>query len=98
MSGGHWNYLGPKIQIQLEEIADDPAVKEHWPLVGRSIAAYAQWIVSVEHEMDWILSGDGVAFPRTQEMMIFELMTELEDAHNPRWIRHDCDDCKGHYA
>lgn len=58
MSGGHWQYLGHRIESDLLMVAEDPDVQARWPHIGVAIATFAKWFRDVEHEMDYDLSGD----------------------------------------
>ena len=60
MSGGHWDYCGSQIRNYIEEICEDVKVLERWPHVYATLCEIAVWVESVEHDMDWDLSGDAV--------------------------------------
>lgn len=56
MSGGTWQY--GRLRLDMEEIGEDPIVKEQWPLVAKMFMALATALYEVEHDIDWYLSGD----------------------------------------
>ena len=58
MSGGHWQYAGARLDYTLSDIADDPEVKERWPLTAACLTSLRSALRALEHEMDWDLSGD----------------------------------------
>ena len=58
MSGGHWDYVGARIDAALAEIADDPAVSKRWPQVATLFSRLGPALRTLEQEMDWVLSGD----------------------------------------
>lgn len=62
MSGGHFDYVGFRLQESIQEIAKDPKVQKRWPDLAKTLDLLSQWIYDVEHAIDWDLSGDtGIA-------------------------------------
>lgn|SRR5574341_769444 len=74
MSGGHWQYAGPRIEYELEQIGFDPSVLGRWPRLARLLVGDTRsvWddsplveeerglcvLYEIENEMDRDLSGD----------------------------------------
>lgn len=58
MSGGHWNYAGPRIRDELEMIAEDSAVARRFPALAAELERLARALYRVEHDLDWDLSAD----------------------------------------
>ena len=82
MSGGHWEYVGYRLQDDLATISKDTDVASRWPLIRDAIAAVAEWIQPTEHEMDYDLSSDSqipddAAFDRTQFGALLDAMLKV---------------------
>ena len=60
MSGGHWEYVGFKIQEDLKFIAKDEEAVKRWPILMKLLGELADTIYAMEHEMDWDLSQDSI--------------------------------------
>lgn len=58
MSGGHWNYEGFKLKDVLEQIGNDPSVKERFPRLSAIFPKLANVLYEIEHDLDWDLSND----------------------------------------
>lgn len=58
MSGGHWNHVGFRLQDELDTIAADPYVREHWLRIALMLERLGPLLYDLEHEMDYHLSGD----------------------------------------
>lgn len=58
MSGGRWDYLGPKLESILSEIGDDLKVRERFPRLGVFLPILGKILRDMEHDLDWDLSGD----------------------------------------
>ena len=60
MSGGHWQYLGFRLQENIESIALDSEVVSRWPMTAQVLERLAPVLYRIEHEMDWDISADSV--------------------------------------
>lgn len=58
MSGGHWNYVGFRLQDGLQEIASDESVQRRWPRIAGAFNRLANALYAIEHDMDWDLCSD----------------------------------------
>ena len=58
MSGGHWDYSGFRIQMALEDIAEDEEVKKRFPNLAKALDLLGDALYDMEHELDYDLSSD----------------------------------------
>ena len=58
MSGGHWDYVGSRLQMILEEIGADVTVKHRFPRLAALLCDLGPVFYRIEYELDWDLSGD----------------------------------------
>lgn len=58
MSGGHFGYLGFKIQDALDTISTDPDVMERFPALAKILDELGPALYDIEHTIDWDFSGD----------------------------------------
>ncbi|MGH9876147.1 MAG: hypothetical protein ACRD5H_00785 [Nitrososphaerales archaeon] len=56
MSGGHWNYVGYRLNDALSMIARDKTVIKRWPHIAVLFDTLGEILLTAEHEMDWALS------------------------------------------
>ena len=53
MSGGHWNFSGNRIRMDLSRIAEDSITQKRWPLIAELMKMFSEQLYEIEHEMDW---------------------------------------------
>jgi hypothetical protein len=58
MSGGHWDYSGSRIQLALEEIAEDERVRARFPALAKTLDHLSSILYDMEHDLDWDFSDD----------------------------------------
>jgi len=89
MSGGHWEYVGYRIQEDLFSISTDEIVEQRWPIIARMVNVLGEWVYDVEHDMDFDLCSDAeipddTAFDQQKAgKLVTELMKFLPDEWFP---------------
>ena len=58
MSGGHFDYIGPRLQEYLETIGEDEDVRRRFPQLAQVFIELGPIISTIEHDIDWDLSGE----------------------------------------
>lgn len=60
MSGGHFNYVGSRLEDDIRTIAEDEDVRRRWTRLAGVLEKLAGVLSKVEHNIDWDLSGDAL--------------------------------------
>ena len=58
MSGGEWNYVGGRIDNDLQMLSEDPQIQGRWPRLAHLLSHLGSAIRVAEHEMDWDVCSD----------------------------------------
>lgn len=85
MSGGHWDYQGFKLKDILEQIGNDPQVKERFPKLAGILPKLGDILYEMEHDLDWDLSHD--QYIENDKAFESKIIASLRDATGDHEVR-----------